>query len=173
MVESSQLFSKNAKRAILDFHMHLQILDVDYLDDKGFRHLLDSMGYKRDQKGPYESLVMNVCDAHGVPKELEVLRRSISLVYRISGLILFFIFRDKCSIFEALKRIQNGTSSNVYYKDEDVRWRHLGKYKNEIVAFDFNDMDKTHSEDECNKKISDQCDDLFERISPAEKQAGA
>ena len=68
-------------------------------------------------------------------------------------------------ITKVLEGIKYGTSSYAYYKDEDVRWRHFGKYDGQIVAFDFNDMDELpFKKKDRNKKISEQCTNLFKRI---------
>ena len=69
-------------------------------------------------------------------------------------------------IIDALKKLKNGPSSYAYYKDEDVRWRHFGKFLGEIVAFDFNDMDELplDDDDKREKKILEQCTNLFKRI---------
>jgi hypothetical protein len=97
---------------------------------------------------------------------------------------------SKDTIIKLFKKFQIRPSSYVYYKDEDIRWRHFGKYDNKIVAFDFNNMDNGHFNDDnrqkkiseqCEilfqrirkKKISEQCENLFKRIPPEEKQADA
>ena len=68
-------------------------------------------------------------------------------------------------ITKVLEGIKYGTSSYAYYKDEDVRWRHFGKYDGQIVAFDFNDMDELTLDDaKREEKILEQCEDLFKRI---------
>ena len=70
----------------------------------------------------------------------------------------------KEEICEVLKTIQGADSESLYYKDDDVSWRHFGMYRSKVVAFDFNNMEIIDSNDDPDTKIENQVGNLFESI---------
>lgn len=71
----------------------------------------------------------------------------------------------KEEICEVSKTMKGADSQSLYYKDDDVRWRHFGRmYGSEVVAFDFNNMEIIDSNDDPDTKIENQVGNLFESI---------
>ncbi|CAB9507194.1 hypothetical protein SEMRO_296_G110720.1 [Seminavis robusta] len=67
----------------------------------------------------------------------------------------------------ALKKVQY-LSSNLHYAEQDIRWRHIGKWNEDVVVIDFGDMKET-KKDDVQKLAKHHCDKLLQRLPPSDK----
>ena len=111
-----------------------------------------------------------------VKKELEIFKKTYPTMpvsqVKIAGHHCHFMpffsppkHPTKEVIREVLKKIKGAGLESLYYKDDDVHWRHFGMYSSIlVVAFDFNNMEMIANDDNPGTKIESQVDKLFKRI---------
>ncbi|KAG7362025.1 hypothetical protein IV203_025691 [Nitzschia inconspicua] len=72
----------------------------------------------------------------------------------------------KEKVMDALCKLKDGSGNPLKYKDDDVRWRHIGLWCNskQVQLFDFDDMEIIESKDQIEDEVERQWKILAGRI---------